>query len=199
LEILGLRPNETGQKLSVRATLGGKVTDLSVAPGEYRSDTNTPLMTVADLNTVWVTSEVPEVSIRFIEVGEKVQVELVAYPGDVFDARVTRIADTVDPKTRTIQVQAELSNPRGRLRPEMFGRIRHSHAPTVLPVVPAQAIVQTPEGPVVFIERGVGRYERVLIKSSDPIQAGVPVLGGVKEGDRVVTRGNMLLLNGGTR
>lgn len=198
LEILGLRPNETEQKLPVRAALGGKVIDLSVAAGEYRSDTNTPLMMVADLDTVLVTSEIPEISIRFIEVGEEVQVELVAYPREAFDARVIRIADTVDPKTRTIQVLAELPNPRGRLRPEMFGRIRHSHAPTLLPVVPAQAIVQTPRGSFVFVERGEGRFERIPIQPGEPIAVGVPVLGGIKEGDRIVVRGNMLLIAGGT-
>ncbi len=66
LEILGLQPGEAGQKLIVRATLAGKVIDLAVTEGEYRSDTSTPLMTVADLSTVWVTSEIPENSIRFI-------------------------------------------------------------------------------------------------------------------------------------
>lgn len=43
----------------MRSPLAGKVLDLSVVPGEYRNDTNAPLMTVADLSTVWVTSQVP--------------------------------------------------------------------------------------------------------------------------------------------
>jgi cobalt-zinc-cadmium efflux system membrane fusion protein len=193
LEILGLRPGEAGQKVTVRATLAGKVIDLAVTEGEYRSDTGTPLMTVADLSTVWVTSEIPENSIRFVEVGERVQVELVAFPGEVFDARVTRIADTVDSKTRTIQVQAELRNPNGRLRPEMFGRIRHSHAPQSLPVVPAQAIVRGALGSFVFVERGPGIFERIMIQTGEPASGAVPVLQGLKPGDRVVVAGAMLL------
>jgi membrane fusion protein, heavy metal efflux system len=172
------------------------VIDVSVTPGEYRSDTNVPLMTVADLSKLWVMSEVPESSIRFIEIGEKVQVELVAFPGEIFDARVTRIADTVDPKTRTIQVQAELPNPRGRLRPEMFGRIRHSHGAQPVPVVPAQAIVHGARGSFVFVEKGPGRFERLYVQTGDPVESGVPVVSGIKAGDRIVVGGVMLLAGG---
>ncbi len=52
-----------------------------------------------------------------------------AYPGEIFSGRVARIADTLDPQTRTLKVYVELPNPRGRLRPEMFGTVRHSGAP----------------------------------------------------------------------
>jgi cobalt-zinc-cadmium efflux system membrane fusion protein len=193
LEILGLQPGEAGQKLTVRAALAGKVIDLAVTEGEYRSDTSTPLMTVADLKVVWVTSEIPENAIRFVEVGERVQVELVAYPGEVFDAKVTRIADVVDPKTRTIQVQAELPNPRGRFRPEMFGRIRHSHDPQSFPVVPAQAIVSSALGSFVFLERGPGIFERMPVQLGEPAGGAIPVFQGLKPGDRVVVAGAMLL------
>ena len=54
---------------------------------------------------------------------------------------MTRIADTVDPQTRTIKVRAEMDNPRGRLRPEMFGNIRHTEGMQMMPVVPAGAVI----------------------------------------------------------
>jgi cobalt-zinc-cadmium efflux system membrane fusion protein len=77
--------------------------EIAVAPGEYRNDTNASLMTIADLKTVWITSNVPESRIRLIQVGERVDIELAAYPGEVFRGQVKRIADTVDPETRTIK------------------------------------------------------------------------------------------------
>jgi cobalt-zinc-cadmium efflux system membrane fusion protein len=193
LDILGLRSGIAGQKLTVRATLTGKVIESAVAEGEFRSDTATPLMTIADLSVVWVTSEVPEQSIRFIEPGERVQVELVAFPGEVFDARVMRIADMVDPKTRTIQVQAELPNPQRRIRPEMFGRIRHSHAPHTQPVVPPEAIVHRADGSFLYIEHSKGTFERIRIQTGAPIAGGVPVLQNLHAGDRVVVSGSRLL------
>ncbi|MFY0532612.1 efflux RND transporter periplasmic adaptor subunit [Nannocystis pusilla] len=97
--------------------------------------------------------------IRFVALGESMQTELAAYPGETFAARVVRIADTVEPKTRTIKVQAALPNPDGRLRPEMFGRVRHSRATTSMPAVPQSAVLHRDGGDVVLVERGPGRFE----------------------------------------
>ena len=83
-------------------------------------------MTIADLSQVWVASEVPESRIRHIRVGDPVVITLVAYPEETFAGRVARIADVLDPETRTLKVHVELPNPGGRLRPDMFATVRHS-------------------------------------------------------------------------
>ena len=54
------RPGSSARRSRWRAPISGKVLEMSVAPGEYRNDTNAPLMTIADLSTVWVASDVPE-------------------------------------------------------------------------------------------------------------------------------------------
>jgi cobalt-zinc-cadmium efflux system membrane fusion protein len=143
LHILGLNGAGFGQQVVVRSPISGKVLDVQVVPGEFRNDTNAPMITVADLSTVWVTSAIPENSIRWIQRGERVKIELEAYPGEVFTGRVTRVADTVDPQSRTVEVQTELANRDGRLRPEMVARIRHSHGSRTWPVVPSAAVVQS--------------------------------------------------------
>ena len=75
LQMLGLKPGSFGQKLTVPAPISGKILDMAVAPGEYHNDTNAPVMTIADLSTVWVASDVPESDIRLIEVGERIDVD----------------------------------------------------------------------------------------------------------------------------
>ena len=99
-------------------------------------------MTIADLSTVWVSSQVPETYIRFIQLGERVEIRLVAYPDETFEGRVLQIADTVDPQTRTVKVHAEMDNPQGRFRPEMFGSIHHIESMARMPVVPAGAVIE---------------------------------------------------------
>src|SRR5262245_64322214 len=113
---------------------------MSVANGEYRNDTAAPVITIADLSTVWISADVPESSIRLVQVGSRVDVSFAAYPGEVFRARVARIADTVDPQTRTVKVRAEMDNRQGRFRPEMFGSVRSTSGMRILPVVPAGAV-----------------------------------------------------------
>jgi cobalt-zinc-cadmium efflux system membrane fusion protein len=193
ISMFGLKAGAFGQSVEVRSPLSGKVLELNVAAGEYRNDTNAPLMTIANLSSVWVSADVPESSIRLIQVGERVDVTLAAYPNEVFRARVMRIADTVDPQTRTIKVRAELDNSRGRFRPEMFGSIRHTESMQVRPVVPAGAVIQGDGHSVVFLEQGAGRFQQREITVGKRSGDVLPVLSGLKAGDRVVVDGAMLL------
>jgi cobalt-zinc-cadmium efflux system membrane fusion protein len=193
LALFGLKHDQYGQKLQVKAPISGKVLELSVAPNEYRNDTNASLMTIADLSEVWVSSDVPETKIRLIRRGEPVDVELEAFPGQTFHARVKRIADSVDPATRTIKVQAELANPHGLLRPEMFGRIRHVGSLTTLPVIPLTALVQGEGRSSVYREIGQGRFEMIPVELGSRREGEVAVTSGLRAGDRIVTDGAMLL------
>jgi cobalt-zinc-cadmium efflux system membrane fusion protein len=193
LTVLGLSPTGFEQQVAVRAPLSGKVLELSVVPGEFRNDTTAPLMTIADLSTVWVTSQVPESYIRFVQVGERVEIGLVAYPGEVFVGRVSRVSDTVDPQTRTVKVQAELENRGGRLRPEMFGSIHHIEATARVPVVPAGAVIHNGDQASLFVETAPGRFEQRKVTLGPPAGDVVRIVDGVSPGDSVVVDGAMLL------
>jgi membrane fusion protein, heavy metal efflux system len=194
LLILGIIDNSP--EIPVRAPVSGKVLEVSVAAGEYRNDTSAPVMTVADLTTVYVAADVPETLIRLIKAGETIEVRLVAYPGDAFKARVTRIADTVNAESRTIRVMAELPNPAGRLRPDMFGEIRHEETFQTVPVVPQGSVVQRQNATVVWRERSPGVFEPVSITAGKVQNGLVPVTSGLNAGDRVVIDGVMLLQTG---
>ena len=193
LKLLGLTNGKFGQQVVVRAPIAGKVLEVAVGPGEYRSDTNAPLMVIADLGTVWVSADVPESSIRLIKVGDSVDTTLDAYPGEVFQGRITRIADTLDPKTRTLKVLVELKNPSGRFRPEMFARIRRLGAVRKVPVVPISAVLHEYGRAIVFLERSPGQFERREVSIGKRAGEVVPVLSGIQPGDRVVVDGAVLL------
>ncbi len=193
LEILGLTPGDFGQKLTIRASLSGKILELNVVPGEYRNDLSAPLLTIADLSTVWVASDVQETDIRFIDPGEAITVELTAYPGEIFRAKVMRIADMVDPQTRTVKVRAEVNNAKGRLRPEMFGKIRHVEGSQQRPVIPMSAIVQGEGQNIVYKVSGNDTFLPVAVKLGEKTGERIAVSEGLKKGDQVVTDGVMLL------
>ncbi len=195
LEILGVKPGEFGQTVEVRAPVAGKVLEMTVVPGEYRNDTSTPVLTIADLSSVWVTSDVPETSIRYVRRGENVQIELDAYPGERFRGRVTQIADTVDPQTRTIKVRAEMENSGGRLRPEMFARIRLANKFETRPVVPASAVVQGEAGSWVMRELSAGRFKQTPVTTGNRQGNLIAILSGLNPGDRIVTDGVLLVRN----
>jgi cobalt-zinc-cadmium efflux system membrane fusion protein len=193
LTLLGLQPSDFGQQIVVRAPFAGKVIEISVGPGDYRSDTSAPLLTIADLSKVWVSADVPEPSLRFVGRGEPVDIEFVAYPGETFHGRVARVADTLDPQARTLKVHVELANPDGRLRPEMFGRLRHPGALHTLPGLPLAAVVQAYGRSLVFVEQAPGQFERREVVLGARRGDMVPVLSGLSAGERVVVEGAMLL------
>lgn len=193
LEGLGLKPGGSQQHVTVNAPLSGKVLEISVVEGEYRNEINTPLMTIADLSRVWATSEVAESAIRYVKPGAIAEMELIAYPGESFRARVTRIADTVNSETRTIKVSAELENPGGKLRPEMFGKMRFTRgeAPTLW--APEGAVVRSGDKDFIFVEEAPGRFRASEVQLGKHFGAGFAITGGVKSGDRIVTRGSIYL------
>jgi cobalt-zinc-cadmium efflux system membrane fusion protein len=193
LAVLGLTPRDFTQQVTVRSPLSGKVLELSVVPGEYRNDTSAPVMTIADLSTVWVSSQVPETYIRFIQPHERVEIRLVAYPDEIFEGHVAQIADTVDPQTRTVKVHAEMDNPRGRFRPEMFGSIHHIESTARMPVVPAGAVIEGDGRSTVFVESAPGTFEERAVVVGKKAGPGVRIVSGVKTGETVVVDGAMLL------
>ena len=104
-----------------------------------------------------------------------------------------RIADTVDPQTRTIKVRAEMQNPQGRFRPEMFGSIHHIESLKTIPVVPAGAVIQADNRSSVFVQQSPGHFRRAEVSVGKRTGDLVPILSGVHSGEQVVVDGAMLL------
>lgn len=193
LQILGISAGAFGQRVTISAPLSGKVLEMAVVNGEFRNDLSAPVLTIADLSYVWVTSDVPETAIRFIKPGEGVKIDLAAYPGETFRGKVTLIGDTVDPQTRTVKVRAELPNTNGRLKPEMFGRIQLAEQTEPRPTVPAAAVVAAAGQTLVWREIRPGLFEKIAVTAGPQLGDRIAVLEGLKAGDRVVVDGVMLL------
>ena len=125
LQIIGITPGTFGQQVTVHAPISGKLLEMAVVEGEFRNDLSAPLMTIADLSSVWVTSDVPETAIRLVKAGEPVTIHLAAYPGETLRGRVTQVGDTLDPQKRTVKVQCGIVEPG---RPFQTRDVRHDPA-----------------------------------------------------------------------
>jgi membrane fusion protein, heavy metal efflux system len=200
LQLLDVKPTDFKQGVVVRAPIAGVVTDIAVAPGEYRgavqfhSDISAGgLISIADLSTVWVSSDVPEPFLRLIHIGEPVEITFVAYPGETFTGRVARVGTTLDPQTRTLKVYVDLPNPSGRFVPEMFGTVRHSGPPRRFPIVPAAAIVQEFGRSEVFVERARGQFERRVVTTGVREGDLVAITSGLDVNTRLIVDGAILL------
>jgi cobalt-zinc-cadmium efflux system membrane fusion protein len=195
LRLYGVNAEQQEALASVRSPISGEVVEIAVAPGEYRSDTAAPVMTVADLARVWVVASVPESAVARIQTGQPVTIAVAAYPDESFEGRVARVAGALDPDTRSMSVIAELENRHRLLKPGMFARVWYAGPSQAVVTVPLGAIVQDERRTSVFIERNKGEFERRDVSLGPRRQDVVVVTKGLASGDRVVVGGTMLLVS----
>jgi membrane fusion protein, heavy metal efflux system len=196
LRSLGVAADQVQQKtreLTVKAPMAGSITDLQVAPGAFLNDTTATIMTISNLQTIWVTANVPESDIALVSKGQAVDVVLTAYPGEVFQGQVLFVSDVVDSDTRRTKVRIAFANPDIQLRPGMFANVSF-YAPTQsVPVVPTSALLLKDDLNQVFVEIAPWTFEARTVDIGFQQGDQVALTGGVKAGDRVVVRGGVLL------
>jgi cobalt-zinc-cadmium efflux system membrane fusion protein len=180
----------------VVAPIGGVVTDRQVGPGQYiQSGASNPVFSIGDLSTVWLVADVPETDAPFIERGQEVEVRVLALPGQIFKAKLTAIGAQVDPVTRRVPVRATLTNPDGKLKPQMFASfsIITSSGDSQAPAVPEEAIVREGDQARVWVVAQNNTLALRSIRTGRSNDGMVEVLDGLKAGERVVTRGSLFI------
>ena len=189
----------------IRAPFDGVLGIRQVEVGQY-VNAGGPVVTLTNLDNLYVNFTLPEQQRGQIAVGQKVLIAVDAYPGRDFEASLTTIEPQLDPSMRAIKVQATLSNPDHALQPGMFASIR-----VVLPpgpdvvTLPATSVDYTLYGDSVFVVREDGKdangkpvlkATRTFVKAGDRDQDRVAILDGVQAGDRVVISGQLKLQSG---
>jgi len=179
--------------LSLKAATAGSVINLQVAPGAFLNDTSAAIMTIANLDTIWVTASVPESDTALVFKGQPVDVVFTAYPGEAFRGEVLFVSDVVDPDTRRTKVRIAFDNPGKRLRPGMFANVSF-HAPVQsVPVVPASALVLKDDRNQVFVETAPWTFQARTVDIGFQQGEQVVLKDGVGPGDRIVVKGGVLL------
>lgn len=211
LLILGLTSEQTAEIAThgdevnadiARATLAspisGLIVDRHLTRGEL-VNTDTKLYTIADSSEVWVIGRAYERDIRFLRQGQETTVRLDAFPGERFDGEVDYVASHLDPHTRTVQVRVVLPNPRGRLRPGMFGTVvihigeDAEVAATNAKLVPAEALQRITNGFAVFQVAGPGEYKLIPVQVLRKSREFAEVTGAIAIGDKVAVGDTFVL------
>jgi membrane fusion protein (multidrug efflux system) len=157
----------------------------------------TPLFDLVSLDPIEVEFSVAEVESARVAAGQTVDVRLAPFPDETFPATVTFVSPTIDPKTRTLRVKAELENRDGRLRPGLFAKVDLGVSERAgVAMVPEEAILQRADGAVVFRAADGNRVQRVVIETGVHREGRVEVVHGVSVGDLVVSRGQSTLADG---
>jgi len=181
--------------LPIVAPISGTVIERKAGVGQVvQAGAGDPLFMIADLSTVWITADVYEDQLTHVHVGESMKVTTPAYPNEEFTARVDQIGSTIDPDKHTAAVRCVVVNPERRLKPGMFASvILRGAVIQEEPLVPSSAVVTEGDRRSVFIEEAPGRYVKRAVETGNEVGGATIIRSGVKEGERVVVRGSLLL------
>lgn len=181
---------------TVRAPFAGFVSQRFVGRGEYVSPGQS-LYHLVSLDPILAEFRLPESDSGRVQVGQEVDVRVDPYPDEVFRARVSVVSPTIDPRTRTLRVRANLANPDGRLKPGLFARVDLGIATrSDVRLVPEEAVLRRADGAVVFRLGSDGRVERRVVETGIQRSGVIEVRSGLEPGDRVVARGHASLVDG---
>ncbi|HUN25455.1 MAG TPA: efflux RND transporter periplasmic adaptor subunit [Steroidobacteraceae bacterium] len=188
---LSARPRE--RRLLLRAPMSGSITSLAVSAGNMINDATQPLMTIADLSTVWVTALVAEKDLAAVARGESAEVALSAYPERRLRGTVAFVSDVLEPDSRRDKVRIAFANPGHLLKPNMFATVTLLEPRRTRVVLPATALLMENDRTSVFVATAPWTFERRAVDARLEDGSTVAISSGVRPGEQVVVRGAILL------
>jgi len=194
----------TVAKKTIRAPFSGRLGISEVNPGQYLNvgDTVTSLQT---MDPIYIDFYLPQQTIGQIKLGQAVVVESDSFPGKKFSGKITTIQPNIDTNTRNIEVEATLPNPTFELTPGMFARAQVTvGTPERFLTLPQSAITFNPYGDIVFVvTEGKDKdgnsnltVHQQFITTGETRGDQIQILNGLKEGNVVVSSGQLKLQNG---
>ncbi len=146
---------------------------------------------ITDPESLWLIASFPETALAQLRVGQKVDVEVQAFPGQTFTGNIARLGDTLDHETRTLKVRIVMAA-RGKLKPEMFARVRLGGTSQTALTIPESAAQDINGQMTVFVRTGATSFEPRPI-TAEIKQGRLLVSKGLKVGDKVAANGSYLL------
>lgn len=182
-------------RFEMKSPLSGIVVERAVTPGQsVTGDPDHVLFTVADLDVLQVVADVYEHDLALVREGQTAVVKVEAYPDIEFPATVTVVGDVVDPATRTIKVRARVNNESHKLKPEMFARLQLDVSDTSqFLTVPREAVLEVDGKQFVYVVESENRYVKREVKIANISPDQTRVMEGLKQGERIVTKGAVLI------
>lgn len=183
---------KTLNHLVMRSPLNGVVVKRNVEPGAAINSGDV-IATLADPKQLWFLGNVFEQDVRLIQPGQKLVLQVEAYPDKEFVAYANYIAPTIDPQTRALLIRAEIENNDGLLRPDMFASAKLTTGMAYAIVVPQTAVVRIREMRYVIVRVGEEVYRRLPVKGYDLNSKSFAITEGIEPGSRILAEGAVLM------
>lgn len=195
LKLLGVAADAKGRSrlLTISAPAGGSVTSLNVARGTMINDPTQPMLTIADLSTIWITALVPENALAALPKDQQAEVSLAAYPERHLRGKVLFVSDVIEPDSRRNKIRIAFPNGDYALKPNMFATVTLLALKQPRVTLPASALLMNNDRTSVFVATAPWTFERRTVDPQLEVGPNVVIRSGLMPGENVVVKGGILL------
>lgn len=195
LRIYNLNPDEPDltRPLIVRAPISGEVVKNDITVGQFIKADSDPIVTVADLDRIWIVANAREKDLGKISLNDDVDIITESHPDESVYGSVNYIGNMMNEQTRSVEVYIECENKSRILKPGMFVTVNFSHKLMNALIVPSESILQEKDGAYVYLMAGDGVYIKRRVSVTSAENNSLVVLSGLEAGNTIVSQGGIYL------
>jgi cobalt-zinc-cadmium efflux system membrane fusion protein len=181
-------------EVPVRAPIGGLVVEQDVSAGQLIQPGTTQCFMLSDISTVWVLVNVYQKDLPYVRVGDSVSIQTDTYP-EVFHGRISYVAASLDPSTRTLQARIETNNPDAKLKKDMYvvAIVNAGTIPNAIALPDAAVLRDSENQPFVYAAASPNKFGRRAVTLGESLNGQTEITSGLRAGDRVIGNGSLFL------
>lgn len=182
-----------GQPLIIRSPIAGNIIENNLVTGQFLNNDTEHVAIVADLSKVWVTAQVKEKDIRFINVGDEMDIHMSALPEKSIMGKVFHIDEAIDEETRSIKVLSVCDNQQGLLKLGMYATVHFLDKPASVISIPEKALLQSENTSYVFVQSAPNTFIKTPVEVEVTRDGKAIIVDGLKKGDIIISEGGYYL------
>jgi cobalt-zinc-cadmium efflux system membrane fusion protein len=181
-------------EVPVRAPISGEVVEQDVSAGQLIQPGTTQCFMISDTGSVWVLVNIYQKDLPYVHVGDTVTIQTDTYP-EVFHGRISYVAASLDPNTRTLQARIETNNPGEKLKKDMYvvATVNAGAIPNAIALPDAAVLRDSENQPFVYAAAASNQFGRRSVTLGESLNGRTEITSGLKAGDKVIGNGSLFL------
>lgn len=181
-------------EVPVKAPISGEVVEQNVAAGQLIQPGATQCFMISDTSNVWVLVSVYQKDLPYVKVGDQVTIQTDSYE-QTFHGRISFVAASLDPNTRTLQARIETNNPGEKLKKDMYvtATVNAGRLPNAIALPDAAILRDSENQPFVYAATSANQFGRRPVTLGESLNGQTQITSGLKPGDQVIGDGSLFL------
>ena len=181
-------------EVPLKAPVSGLVVEQDVSAGQLILPGTTQCFMISDISSVWVLVNVYQKDLPYVRVGDEVTIQTDTFP-EAFQGRISYVAASLDPSTRTLQARVETKNPGEKLKKDMYvvATVNAGRIPNAIAIPDAAVLRDSENQPFVYVEASANQFGRRSVTLGESSNGQTEITSGLSAGDQVIGNGGLFV------